>query len=96
MNNKQLSQILGEMAYAEKSDMAMLYHDFSREQISEAEEKLDKLIEHDTPKKVLNKHCSYDNHADLFIEASCPSCGDDVFNDALFCECGQRLDWSEE
>lgn len=95
MNNETLSQILGEMAYAAKSDVAMLYHDFSREQISEAEEKLDKLIEHDTPKKVLNKHFAYNDRADLFIEASCPSCGDDIFDCAAFCECGQRLDWSE-
>ena len=56
---------------------------------------LDKLIEHDTPKKVLNMHYSYNDRADLFIEASCPSCGDDIFDCAAFCECGQRLDWSE-
>lgn len=95
MNNETLSQILGEMAYAAKSDVAMLYHDFSREQISEAEEKLDKLIEHDTPKKVLNQHYEYDDSEVIFIDASCPSCGDDVFDCALFCKCGQRLDWSE-
>lgn len=54
-----------------------------------------KALERMKPMKVLNKHFAYDSRADLFIEASCPSCGDDVFDCAAFCDCGQRLDWSE-
>lgn len=96
MNYEQLSEILGEMACAAKNPQTMFRHGLTLEKIIEAEKILYELIEKAKSKKVLNKYFTYDNRADLLIEASCPSCGDDVFDCALFCECGQRLDWNND
>ena len=63
---------------------------------SKAFKQLLDLVERDTPKKVLDTRYKYDDRGEMFFIARCPSCGDDIFNDALFCECGQRLDWSEK
>ena len=57
---------------------------------------VEKAVERMKPKKVLDTRYKYDDRGEMFFTARCPSCGDDIFNNALFCECGQRLDWSEE
>lgn len=98
MNNETLSEILDAMAYAASNERAMLYHDFSREQLDEAKEKLDKLIERDTPKKLIRGRIG-NNPVHV-----CPGCGyswDSVLVHEMRVKpencprCGQRLDWSE-
>ena len=66
---------------------------------SQAFKQLLDLIERDTPKKVLDRDLRFAGHEHrYFFEGKCPTCSDWIRDDRNreFCDCGQRLDWSEK
>lgn len=58
-----------------------------------------KAVEMMRPKKVLNRDLRLAGHEHrYFLEGKCPTCGDRIRDDRnkKLCDCGQRIDWSEE
>ena len=50
-------------------------------------------VEKQTPKKVKSISQVKDGDSYVGLIGRCPCCGDILEEDAVYCDCGQRLDW---
>lgn len=63
---------------------------------SEAVKTIQELVDKATPKKPIVESSGDFNGVPVYDEYYCPSCGERVDDTDHHCECGQRLDWSDE
>ena len=54
-----------------------------------------KVLEKQIPKKPTDQTMVRDNEGYVGLIGKCPHCGEILEEDTVYCDCGQKLDWSE-
>lgn len=52
-------------------------------------------LEKQIPKKPIDQSKVRDNEGYVGLIGKCPCCGEILEEDTVYCDCGQKLDWSE-